>query len=103
MSDDPKRQLMLSAFRSHLRGEQPQEVELATAPRLDMWEACVGRDGDKGRLVLRGEVRGHPSLPDGERIGTSAVVWLDRQHRWARTVNRLYVLEGRVVDEGFEA
>lgn len=97
-----KDQAARTAFQSYLRGEQPPEVELATAPKLDIWETAVVRDGEKRKLILKGEVRGHPSLQDNERIGTSEVIWLDRRYRWARTVNRLYVLDGRVIDEDIE-
>lgn len=100
---ETKKQAARAAFESYLRGEQPQEVELATAPSLDIWEVCFCRRDDERRyLILKGEVRGHPSLPDNERIGTSEVIWLDRRSRWARTVNRLYRLEGRIIDEGIE-
>ncbi|MCX7318829.1 MAG: hypothetical protein NT113_04790 [Hyphomicrobiales bacterium] len=81
-----------------MRGEEPLKVELATSPRLDLWEPVVRtRDGVKS-LVLKGSVRGHPSYRDDEDICTSAVLWLDRKHRWARTRGRLYVLEGRAID-----
>lgn len=99
---ETKEQAVRAAFQGYLRGEQPQEVELVRAPKLDVWEAAVRtKDGAK-TLVLKGEVAGHPSYRDGERVTTSPVIWLDRQCRWARTIGRLYKLEGRVIDEDIE-
>lgn len=80
-------------MRAYMRGGQPSQIELTRAPTLDLWEVCVTRKPNGSRcLVLAGEVRGHPNLPNASRIETSAVQWLDRKHGWIRTRNRVYVL-----------
>lgn len=91
MSMDAKK-LMLDMER-YLKGAKPEQIELTRAPTLDLWDVCVTREPNGERcLVLSGEVRGHPTLPNGRRIETSAVQWLDRKHHWVRTRNRVYVL-----------
>jgi hypothetical protein len=82
-------------FECYLRGLDPEAVELATAPTLDIWDVCVTTEDDGERcMTLTGVVMGHPTLGDCERIETSALVWLDRKHRWARVTERVYRLEG---------
>ena len=100
MSVDKKEQAAAAAFRSYLRGEQPPMVELATAPGLDVWSVHVRSwPGDKHpRMIIAGEVFGHPDFADGKRIETSEVIWLDRSSEWCRTKNRIYRLEGKVID-----
>lgn len=93
-----KRQAMLSAIDSYLRGYEPPPVEIATAPRLDRWEAVVRTIDGKKSLVLKGDVINHPVLGD-DRITTSDIVWIDRKCRWARSKNRVYVLDGRMIDD----
>ena len=86
-------------FESYLRGEEPPSVELATAPRLDDWTILVSKSSGDGsyRATLIGTVVNHPTQHDGRVIQTSPVIWLDRDHRWARTASRLYVLEGQQI------
>lgn len=99
MSKDPGHH----AFEYYMKGGQPFEVELATAPTLDIWSTEVVKRGGMGVVVLKGIVMKHPTYADCERIVTSPVVWLDRKHRWARTQNTLYVLEGaEILIEGLQ-
>ena len=100
MTIDEKEQAAAAAFRSYLRGEGPPTVELATAPALDSWSVHVRSwPGDKHpRMLIAGEVFGHPTLADGKRIETSEVVWLDRSMEWCRTRTQVYRLEGKVID-----
>lgn len=87
-----------AAFAAHMRGIEPEPVELATAPVLDMWQAVVEeKEGDRS-LVIKGYVTGHPVQGSGD-ITTSPVIWLDARHRWCRTRTRLYRLDGKVIDE----
>jgi hypothetical protein len=89
-------------MRAYMRGGQPAQVEMTRAPTLDMWDVCVTREANGERcLTLAGEVRGHPTLPNGKRMETSAVMWLDRKHGWCRTRSRVYVLlDGAVPIDG---
>lgn len=98
MSLDEKK--LQADFESYLRGEEPPGVELATAPRLDEWEVAITKSPGDGsyRMTLSGVVIGHPTIQNGQRIrSTSPVVWIDRAHRWARTMSRLYRLEGQQI------
>lgn len=90
-----------AAFRALLRGEKPSQVELSTAPVLDMWSVHVGTFATDmhPKMTIRGEVTGHPKLPDGEKIETSPVVWLDRSMEWCRTRTRIYRLDGKIIDD----
>jgi hypothetical protein len=98
MSLDEKK--LLSDFESYLRGEEPQGVEFATAPRLYDWAVLITKSPGDGsyRMTLTGTATGHPTQHDGRHIQTSPVVWLDRDCRWARTVSRLYVLEVQKIE-----
>jgi hypothetical protein len=97
MSLDEKK--LRNDFDAYLRGEDPPGVVLATAPRLDDWAVVVNKSPGDGtwRMTLVGNVRGHPKQPDGRKIQTSPVVWMDRMGRWARTVSRVYALEGQQI------
>jgi hypothetical protein len=96
-----KKQAALAAVRGYLRGEKPPEVEMATAPVLDMWSVHIGAFAtDKHpKMFIRGEVRGHPKLSDGNAIETSEIVWLDRSMEWCRTMSRVYRLDGKIIDD----
>ena len=84
-------------FESYLRGGEPEVVELSMAPILRHWDVCVTREPNGERcMTLTGGVTGHPREVNGKTITTSALVWLDRKHRWARTRSRVYRLEGAV-------
>ena len=100
MSMDAKK--LMADMARYMKGEGPQQVELTRAPNLDMWEVVVTREPNGERcLVLAGEVRGHPTLPNGKRIETSPVMWLDRKHGWCRTRSRVYVLlDGAIPIDG---
>jgi hypothetical protein len=75
-------------------GQAPTPEELAAAPKLEWWR--LGEDTLFN--VLEGVVTGHPLLPDGAFIHTSALVWLAADRRWARTISRFYRL-GVSLDE----
>jgi hypothetical protein len=84
-------------FESYLKGGWPSLVELDRAPVLGNWRAFfvhAAREEDAKAilLVLAGSVTGHPQHPDGTRIHTSQLIWLDRNRRWARSWNRVYRL-----------
>jgi hypothetical protein len=81
---------------NYMKGGEPEPVELATAPVLDLWETHV--DTLNGRQIMRlsGMVSGHPVLGSGH-MTSSPLRWLDRHWRWARTDTRVYRLEGRKI------
>lgn len=98
MSRDALKKAMLGRdLDLYMRGGEPQGVELATAPQLDVWDTFVDTVDNKQCIRLSGRVTGHPTLHDGEQIQTSPVYWFDRKNRWARTRTRLYVLDGRKI------
>lgn len=91
-------------FESYMKGEVPSLLELERAPVLETWRALfvhVAREETPKvmLLVLAGSVAGHPQHPDGTRIQTSQLIWLDRSRQWARTWNRVYRLGVRGNDE----
>lgn len=69
----------------------PSRPELDGSPRLDEWrvEAAPVR-------ILTGRVYGHPNIPDGRRVSTSALYATDSVS-YARTLSRTYTL-GRPAD-----
>lgn len=68
----------------------PTQEELAKAPLLNEWR-LVG-------VCLHGQVVGHPRLGDRPNVRTSAVIALEVEAGWARTLNTLYRL-GRHAEE----
>jgi hypothetical protein len=91
-------------FESYMRGERPSSLELERAPVLENWRRLfvrvVREEAPKAMLlVLLGSVAGHPQHPDGTRIHTSQLIWLDRSRQWARSWNRVYRLGTRGNDE----
>jgi len=97
------RQRRLDSARADLerlgRGERPTASELAAASVLEGW-AMAERDG---YAVLVGNVTGHPRLPDGTWIRTSALVWLCEHGTAARSLNRWYKLGRALEAHLFEA
>jgi len=90
---DDKRSLN-DAFRAYLRGEIPDGIEMATAPRISDWKAVV-RECPYSRvfeLRLVGNVARHPKLGDGP-ITTSRILWIDKHRCVARTMSRIYILD----------
>jgi hypothetical protein len=82
-------------FDTYLRGKEPAEADLAGAPLLKNWEFCITREPSGERcMTLMADVIGPPDIQD-KRIETSALVWIDRRFRWARSRSRLYRLESR--------
>lgn len=59
-------------------------ADLENAPILSDWSR-VG-------LSLAGVVTGHPKIEDGHYCITSAVLMIDPDKAWARTVSRFYIL-----------
>jgi hypothetical protein len=91
-------------FESYMKGEEPSSIELERAPVLENWRAVLVRvarkeDPKAMLLILMGSVASHPQHPDGTRIHTSQLIWLDRNRKWARTWNRVYRLRARGRDE----
>lgn len=76
-------------------GKAPTRAELDAAPVLTHW--AISEDGF-GLPRLAGLVCGHPLLGKGW-CTTSVVLVLDPDHRWARTVSRLYVLAEPLMPE----
>lgn len=74
---------LADARRLQLQG-QPAESVLIGAPILEDW-FVMGP-------ALAGIVTGHPKIAEGDFCITSYLLILDRQNRWARTVNRYYQL-----------
>ena len=74
-------------------GEGPTADEIEGAPLLDAW--CP--QPSEGRLVLIGQVTGHPRIMDG-MIATSPLLWLDEERRLARTVSRWYRLGTSLIE-----
>lgn len=70
------------------RGEVPSAMDLAASPQLDCWYHTHNHNF----LALGGIVTGHPILPDGDHITTSALLWIADDKRAARTVSRYYRL-----------
>ena len=64
----------------------PTSNDLAVAPLLNDWQAILMR----GSCCLAGEVSGHPRLQGS--ITTSALIVLDLDLTWARTISRFYRL-----------
>ena len=89
---DAARRELLRDIESYTCGEQPSPLVMLRAPRLEEWEARVGRRGKEFVLVIYGNVYKHPEYDDGANIKTSAVAWFDRKMRWIRTHNRVYAL-----------
>ncbi|RWR32603.1 ATP-dependent Lon protease [Sinirhodobacter populi] len=66
----------------------PSASDLADAPQLDHWMAMREFTG---RIVLFGDVTGHPLLHD-TGIVTSQLFGIDAKTGWARTLSRWYRL-----------
>lgn len=64
---------------------------LADAPALSDHKLVLGWSH-----ALSGVVHGHPRLPDGNKVVTSQLFFLDPQLGLARTMNRWYRLGGAV-------
>lgn len=78
---------------SYLSGKQPSPEQLAAGPRLDDWVVKIRRGpGGEFEMTLQGRVTGHRRMLDGTEATTTPVIWLDRKHKWARTLNTLYAL-----------
>jgi hypothetical protein len=71
------------------RGHLPTDAEMAAAPRLCAWVIQPFENGLVSKML--GIVENHPSVPDGVCV-TSALLAIDPDRRWARTVSRLYRL-----------
>jgi hypothetical protein len=80
---------------------------LAATPRLEEWSTCISR-GPQGHyeMTLAGIVAGHPNLPNGSAIETSAVAWLDQEPMGADAtgatesdIATVRVVDAQVVDD----
>jgi len=76
-------------------GTPPSEQELAPAPVLTLWTYAPLPGG---LCCLAGVVVGHPRIRDGSCF-TSAVLAIDPELKWARTVSRLYALGPSLTDK----
>lgn len=83
-----------AALKRIRRGESPTAEELAAAPQLEAWSMTR----DHGYLALAGYVTGHPTLPDGDYIVTSGLIWISDSWDAARTVSRYYRLARSLED-----
>ena len=70
------------------KGHSPNPADLANAPILYDW---VPMWNSADLMQLEGEVRGHPTMPDGP-CTTSVVLIADVREGWAHTVSRYYRL-----------
>lgn len=70
-------------------GGVPDPVELAAAPFLGDW--IVEQLGSDGHIRFSGQCVGHPRIRDGW-VHTSAVVVVDPDRKWIRTMSRYYRL-----------
>ena len=66
-------------------------------PRLDNWEVVIWQEDpfkapEQCPIVLSGTVIGHPKLPDGSKISTSSVLFIDLDKNEAGTKSRKYSL-----------
>lgn len=66
----------------------PSASDLTDAPYLDRW---IAMQEFTGRIVLFGDVTGHPLLRD-TGIVTSQLFGIDAKAGWARTLSRWYRL-----------
>lgn len=85
----------LKAATSLKAGKPPSAQELADAPVLTLWTYAPLPGG---LYRLAGLVVGHPKIRDGSCF-TSAVLAMDPELTWARTVSRLYVLGPSLTDK----
>lgn len=83
------RRLVSDLERIH-HGNHPGRRTLATAPILENW-----RMAQRPEFCLTGDVRGHPDIGDGRTAVTSPLWVLAHDLRYARTLNRFYVLGER--------
>ena len=97
MSAD-RRKLAIDDLARFMRGQEPPADVQQSAPILDLYRVLIARTPSGYRMFLRGVVRGHPRHPDGASIETTEIVWLDRKHRWARSINRVYLLDGEAAE-----
>lgn len=87
----------------HFRGEVPRPIELARAALLENWRVTLScKLSGKlplayvtGDMSIIGNVTDHPMHADSELIRTARLVWLDRNGKWARARDRLYLLGQR--------
>ncbi|UYO55201.1 DUF6634 family protein [Rhodopseudomonas palustris] len=66
----------------------PDDALIADAPIIDQYEF----EQIPAFRILRGIVRGHPQLHDGDQISTTLVLAVDPGLRWARTLTGWYRL-----------
>lgn len=71
----------LSAIGDAERG--PTAADLNTAPLLEMWLTLQARDS---RIVLCGQVTGHPQLGTDQVI-TSRLISISKERGWARSAS----------------
>jgi hypothetical protein len=96
-----ERERLERAYQHGLRlldGWRPGPSDLIGAPMISQWEP---QPQGSGLYVLAGRVTGHPRMEIGRstHMRTSAVIWLDRDAGWARTIGRFYLLgPGRMTD-----
>jgi hypothetical protein len=78
-------------------GDVPRPATLASAPILGRWHVVIveSKSASGREMRLRGTLSDHASIADGQVVQTARVVWMDRNCRFARTVNTLYRLGER--------
>jgi hypothetical protein len=91
-NSDAAKLKLLQDIEAYLCGEVPNPLDIQRAPKLENWVTSVRRRGKEFVMVLCGDVSRHPQIEDGGYIHTSAVMWLDRKARFARTISRVYAL-----------
>jgi hypothetical protein len=86
-----------------LSGWRPGAAELSQAPQIHEWQVVTVpmrspvNQEMYGEISLLGRVAGHPRDDVGRKPKTltSALIWVDENEGWARTISRYYVLGGR--------
>lgn len=71
-------------------GRHPTETYLSKAPTLENW--CIA---ERRTIALAGVVTGHPTIANGRSVCTSDLWFVAPSLRYARTLNRFYVLGSR--------
>lgn len=70
-----------------LAGHDPTESALESAPMIQSWMF-----GAVPTPIYMGRVTGHPAIVSGAVAVTSPVIVSCEEHRWVRTLSRLYRL-----------
>jgi len=101
MSNTGYRETLEGDMADYACGRGPSPFVLLRAPIIENWSTEVRPLGKAFKLVVRGQVWGHPDedIGDGDQFVSAALIWFDRKHRWCRTTQRVYRLGEHAGDE----